>query len=271
MESLFSWEIALAAIAQYGMQVIYALIIFFVGKWLVRRLVELVRPFLSNYGLDKTVSGFVSNIAYIVLLVLVVIATLTQLGVPTASFIAMIGAAGLAIGLALQGSLSNFASGVLLVAFHPCKVGDYIEAGGASGTVTKISVFSTTLITPDQRTITIPNTGVLSGPIINYSTSPYRRLDLIIGVSYKSDVKRVIALLKDVVEADSRVLSHEPVQIGLLELADSSLKFAVRPWVSNSDYGALRYDLLEKIKQALDTAGIDIPYPQIDIHLDKKY
>ncbi|MEE9333910.1 MAG: mechanosensitive ion channel domain-containing protein [Granulosicoccaceae bacterium] len=244
-----------------------ALLIFLIGKWVARRLVDIGKRAALERGIEKTVGGFLSNIVYIALLAMVIIAAMARLGVPTASFIAILGAAGLAIGLALQGSLSNFASGVLLVAFQPCKIGDYIEAGGASGTVTDITVFSTTLVTPDQRTITVPNSSVLSGPIVNYSTSPSRRLDLVIGVSYDADIASVKSLLRDVVEADERVLKAHPVQIGISELADSSMLFTVRPWVSSGDYLSLKFDLHEKIKNAFDLAGIGIPYPQMDINV----
>lgn len=249
--------------------VLLALVIFFVGKWIARRLVDFVQQLALTRGVDKTVTGFLSNIAYIALLAGVIITALAQLGIPTASFIAIIGAAGLAVGLALQGSLSNFASGVLLVTFQPCKIGDYIEAGGASGTVINITVFSTTLLTPDQRTITVPNSSVLSGPIVNYSTSPSRRLDLSVGVSYDADIATVKTLLRDVVEADDRVLKSNVVQIGVNELADSAVVFTVRPWVSSDDYLALKFDLHEKIKNALDAADIAIPYPQLNVHVNK--
>lgn len=252
----------------YGLNLLAALLIFFVGKWLARRLVNLGSRLMTQRGIDATVGGFVSNILYMALLMLIIIAALSQLGIPTAQFIAVIGAAGLAIGLALQGSLSNFASGVLLVSFRPCKVGDYIEAGGVSGTVREITVFSTTLITPDQRTITVPNSGIMGGPITNYSTSSSRRLDMVIGVSYDSDLQQVKRLLREIVEADERVLdAHKPVQIGVLALADSSVNIAVRPWVATSDYWPLHFDLHERIKQRFDEEGVGIPYPQMDVHL----
>lgn len=253
---------------EYGLNLLAALLIFFVGKWLARRLVNLGSRLMNQRGIDATVGGFVSNILYMALLMLIIIAALSQLGIPTAQFIAVIGAAGLAIGLALQGSLSNFASGVLLVTFRPCKVGDYIEAGGVSGTVREITVFSTTLVTPDQRTITVPNSGIMGGPITNYSTSSSRRLDMVIGVSYDSDLKQVKSLLREIVEGDERVLdAHKPVQIGVLALADSSVNIAVRPWVATADYWPLHFDLHERIKQRFDEEGVGIPYPQMDVHL----
>lgn len=257
-------------VVEYGLNVLAAVAIFFLGKWISRRIVNLIAHLMAQRGIDPTVGGFVSNILFMVLLTLVIIAALAQLGVPTAQFIAVIGAAGLAIGLALQGSLSNFASGVLLVSFRPCKVGDYIEAGGVSGTVERITVFSTTLVTPDRRTITVPNSTVMGGPIINYSTSPSRRLDMVIGVSYVSDLEQVKQLLREIVEGDDRVLDeHKPVQIGVLALAESSVNFAVRPWVASENYWSLHFDLHERIKRRFDEAGIGIPYPQMDIHLNK--
>ncbi len=250
----------------YGSNIVLALAIFFIGKWAARRLVDFVAQVTASRGLDPTVGGFVRNIVYIGLLALIIIATLSQLGVPTASFIAIIGAAGLAIGLALQGSLSNFASGVLLVSFRPCKVGDYIEGAGVAGTVDQITVFSTTLITPDQRTITVPNSSLLGGPIINYTTSPSRRLDLVISVAYDSNLDEVKTLLRDIVENDPRVLDEKkPVQIGVLALADSAINFAVRPWVSNDDYWSLHFDLHERIKERFDEAGVTIPFPQLQV------
>lgn len=252
---------------EYGVNALAAIAIFLIGKWIARRLIALMRTVLERQSVDSTISGFLSNIAYMVLLALVIIAALAQLGIPTASFIAIIGAAGLAIGLALQGSLSNFASGVLLVAFRPCRVGDYIEAAGQSGTVDRITIFSTTLLTPDQRTITIPNSDVFGGPIVNYSTSPIRRLDLVIGISYDADADVAMALLRDVVSTDQRVLADRDITIGVLELADSAVNIAVRPWVNASDYWPLRFDLMSRIKHALDDAGIGIPYPQRDVYI----
>ncbi len=255
---------------EYSLKAAAALAIFFIGKWIARRVVNLAGKLMTQREIDPTVGGFVTNILYMVLLMLIIIAALSQIGIPTAQFIAVIGAAGLAIGLALQGSLSNFASGVLLVSFRPCKVGDYVEAGGVSGTVNRITVFSTTLITPDRRTITVPNSNVMGGPIVNYSTSPSRRLDMVIGVSYESNLDQVESLLREIVESDDRVLDeHKPVQIGVLALADSSVNFAVRPWVKTADYWPLHFDLHQRIKQRLDEAGIAIPYPQMDVHVSK--
>ncbi len=254
---------------EYGFKVLAAAAIFFIGKWIARRLVNVAGAVMTQRSIDPTVGGFVSNIMYMLLLLLVSIAALAQLGIPTAQFIAVIGAAGLAIGLALQGSLSNFASGVLLVSFRPCKVGDYIEAGGVSGSVDKITVFSTTLVTPDRRTITVPNSIIMGSAIVNYSTSSSRRLDMVICVAYSSDLSQVKQLLRDIVESDVRVLeAYKPVQIGVLALADSSINIAVRPWVASADYWPLHFDLHERIKQGFDEAGIEIPFPQMGVRVE---
>lgn len=255
---------------EYGLKILAAIAIFFIGKWIAKRVVNIAGSVMQRRSIDPTVGGFVTNILYMILLLLVSIAALTQLGIPTAQFVAVIGAAGLAIGLALQGSLSNFASGVLLVSFRPCKVGDYIEAGGVAGTVDKITVFSTTLITPDQRTITIPNSNVMGGAIVNYSTSNSRRLDMVISVAYSSDLEKVKRILREIVEGDKRVLdANKPIQIGVLALAESSINLAVRPWVSSSDYWPLHFDLHEKIKLRFDDEGIEIPCYQMAIALNK--
>ena len=252
----------------YGLNLLAALAILYVGRWVARRLVAVAGRVMTARGLDPTVIGFVSNIAFVVLLLIVAIAALGQLGIPTASFVAAIGAAGLAIGLALQGSLSNFASGVLLVTFRPAKVGDYIEAAGVAGTVDEITVFSTRLVTPDRRTITVPNSKLFDGAIVNYSTSPTRRLDLVFGVAYGSDVEGAERVLRDIVESDPRVLeAHKPVQIGVLALADSSVNIAVRPFVRREDYWPLHFDLHRRVKRAFDDAGIAIPFPQLQVHL----
>ena len=255
-------------VVTYGVNLLAALAILYVGKWIVGRLVAVGGRVMTRRGLDPTVVGFISNIAFVVLLAIVVIAALGQLGIPTASFVAAIGAAGLAIGLALQGSLSNFASGVLLVTFRPAKVGDYIEAAGVAGTVDEITVFSTRLVTPDKRTITVPNSKLFDGPIVNYSTSPTRRLDLVFGVSYDSDVERAQGILRDIVESDPRTVEeHKPVQIGVLALADSSVNIAVRPFVRRDDYWPMHFDLHRRVKREFDAAGITIPFPQMDVHL----
>ncbi len=255
--------------AQYAWNAVAALLILFVGFYVAKRLHALAITVMQKSELDPTVVGFAGNIAKLVLFILVVIMALTQLGIPTASFIALIGAAGLAIGLALQGSLSNFASGVLLVLFKPCRVGDYIETGSVGGTVEQITVFSTTLITPDKRTITVPNSTVLSGPIINYSTASTRRIDLTISIGYQSDLAVAKTVLADIINKESRVLTSPEPTIGVLTLAPASVDIAVRPWVKTEDFGSVRFSLNEQIKTALGEAGISMAYPLLDVHLTR--
>jgi len=254
-------------IIRYGANIILALAIFFIGKWLAQKAIFWVSQTMGKRGVDSTVSGFIANIAYIVALVLLAVAAMSQLGIPTTSFIALIGAAGLAIGLALQGSLSNFASGVLLVTLKPCKAGDYIETSGLGGSVKQITIFSTTLETPDKRTIIIPNALLFSSPITNYTTASARRLDMVISISYDADISLAKSLLLSTVEQDPRILADNPIQIGVLALAESSVDIAVRPWVNTDDYWPVHFDLHERIKLALDEANIEIPFPQRAVHL----
>lgn len=255
----------------YSVNIVLAAAIFYVGKWLAKRVIDVVKRVMARNEVDPTIANFAGHIAYVALLAFVIIAALAQLGIPTASFVALVGAAGLAIGLALQGSLSNFASGVLLVLFHPIKLGDYIEAGGVSGSVEEINVFSTTLITPDRRTITVPNSLVLGGPIINYSTSTSRRIDLVISVGYDTELGEAKALIEQVVKDDERVLVEKDLTIGVLELGASSVDLAVRPWVASENYLATKFELQEAIKNALDKAGISIPFPQLDVNLNSAF
>ncbi|KFZ39271.1 mechanosensitive ion channel protein [Shewanella mangrovi] len=250
----------------YGMKVILALVIFFIGKYFAGLAKRITANVLSRKT-EKTVSSFVSNMAWAVVFTFTVIATLGQLGIQTASLVAVLGAAGLAVGLALQGSLSNFASGVLLVMFRPCRVGDYVEAGGVAGVVDEITIFATRLKTPDNKVITLPNSSLMNGSITNYSAMSTRRLDLVIGVSYDADIKKTKQLLIDILENHEKVLKDPSYTVGLHALADSSINFVVRPWVNSSDYWPTHFDLMEKIKLALDENGIGIPYPQMDIHV----
>ena len=251
----------------YGLQILFALIIFFVGKYFAGVAQRLTRKLLNSRKVDPTVVSFVANLAWAVVFVFAVIATLGQIGVQTASLVAVIGAAGLAIGLALQGSLSNFASGVVMVLFRPCRVGDYIEAAGVAGTVDEITIFSTKLRTPDNKVITAPNSSIMNGTITNYSTMDTRRIDLVIGVSYSADMALTKKIFQDILDNNQYVLKDPAYTIGLSELASSTVNFVVRPWVKKADYWTARFQLLEEIKRDLDAANISIPYPQMDIHV----
>lgn len=219
--------------------------------------------------MDQAVVHFIGSLVRYLLFVIVLIAALGRVGVETASVVAVIGAAGLAVGLALQGSLSNFAAGVLIVAFRPFKAGDYVEIGGVAGSVESIQIFQTVLTTPDNKMIVVPNSGVIGGAITNYSRHATRRIDYVIGVSYKADLKKTKEVITRVLEAETRLLPTPAPTIGVVALADSSVNFVVRPWVKTDEYWAIYFDLLQAIKEGLDEAGIEIPFPQMDVHLNK--
>lgn len=254
-------------IMTYGLKILFAIIIFFVGKYFASLTQKLVGKLLNSRKVDSTVVSFVANLAWAIVFVFTIIATLGQIGVQTASLVAVIGAAGLAVGLALQGSLANFASGVLMVLFRPCRVGDYIEAAGIAGTVDEITIFSTKLRTPDNKVIVAPNSAIMNGTITNYSASENRRIDFLIGVSYTADIALTKKVLTDILDNNQYVLKNPSYMVGLSELGNSSINFVVRPWVKTADYWTAYFDILEQIKNALDAANIEIPFPQMDIHV----
>ena len=252
---------------QYGPRVLAAIALFFFGKMLAKWLRRVVVRLMNKAEMDPMVTGFVASMVYIGLMVFVVMAALGQVGIQTTSFLAILGAAGLAIGLALQGSLANFAAGFLLIVFRPFKVGDVIEAAGVTGKVDLIQIFTTTLRTPDNKTIIVPNAKLGNDNIINYSTQKTRRVDLVVGISYDADIKQARDILQDIVDSDERILRDPEPLIVVGELADSSVNFFVRVWVQSGDYWSVYYDANEKVKLRLDEAGIGIPYPQRDVHL----
>ncbi|MBE3669267.1 mechanosensitive ion channel protein [Vibrio navarrensis] len=254
---------------QYGVNIISAIIILFIGNMIVKAVANSVAKVLESKQMDKAVVQFIHGLVRYLLFVIVLIAALGRLGVQTASVVAVIGAAGLAIGLALQGSLSNFAAGVLVVAFRPFKSGDYVEVGGVAGSVEAIQIFQTVLKTPDNKMVVVPNSSVIGGPITNYSRHETRRVDMVIGVSYKSDLKKTKQVLRETLEKDPRVLKDPDITIGVHTLADSSVNFVVRPWVKTADYWPVYFDNMQAIKEALDANGIEIPFPQMDVHLNK--
>ncbi len=254
-------------VALYGLKVLAAIAIFIFGKWIARILKSVLIRVLKKSKTDPTIIGFVANIAYVALMVFVVLAALGQLGIQTTSFIAILGAAGLAIGLALQGSLSNFAAGFLMIAFRPFKVGDFIEGAGVAGTVEEISIFTTTLKTGDNKTIIIPNSKISDGNIINYSSKETRRVDLVVGVSYEAKLDHVKAVLEDLVKNEERIMTDPAHLIAVSELADNSVNLVVRAWVKSSDYWPVTFSLTENIKNRFDAEGIGIPYPQRDVHV----
>lgn len=251
----------------YGPKILAAIAIFFIGKLVAKWVKHIVNKVMTRGNVDPLIIGFTSSIAYMAMMVFVVVATLGQIGIQTTSFIAILGAAGLAIGLALQGSLANFAAGFLLIIFRPFKEGDVIEAAGVTGKVDIIQIFTTTLKTPDNKIIIIPNAKLGGDNIVNYSAQKTRRVDMVVGVSYDADLKEVRTILEDIVAKDERVLKAPEHLIAVGELADNSVNFFVRMWVESGDYWNVYYDTNETVKLRLDEAGIGIPYPQRDVHL----
>ncbi|MBA6291833.1 mechanosensitive ion channel [Colwellia sp. MB3u-70] len=254
----------------FAIKLIVAIAIIVVGKFIAKMVRQGVIKVMRHKGMDEAIISFISSLLYGMLFFIIIVAAISHLGFNTTSLVAIVGAAGLAIGLALQGSLSNFASGVLLIVFKPFKSGDFIEVAGVAGMVEQILIFSTQLRTGDNKTVIIPNGAITSGTITNYSTKATRRIDLIIGVSYEADLAKTKALLLAIASADERVLKDQTVTVGVSALADSSVNFVVRPWVNSADYWPTYYDLLEKIKTELDNAGIEIPFPQLSIHMNKE-
>ena len=253
----------------WAINIALALAIFIVGRMIARGMVALAKKLLEKAKMEVILINFVTSILSAVLLLIVIIASLDQLGVDTTSLIAMLGAAGLAVGLALQGSLQNFAAGVMLVIFRPFKDGDYIEAGGTAGTVEHINIFNTLIKTPDNREVIVPNGAIYGGIIVNYSARDTRRIDMVFGIGYGDDIKKAKDLLTNIVQADERILKEPEPLVAVGELAESSVNFKVRPWVKSGDYWDVHHDLNEKIKLAFDENNISIPFPQMDVHMDK--
>ena len=246
---------------------VVALIIFYGGRWLVGLAVGALRKFMRSQEVEKTLETFVCNLVRMALLVVVIIAAISALGIQTASFIAIFGAAGLAVGLALQGSLSNFAAGVLIVLFRPYKVGDFVEAAGIAGVVEQVQILTTVMRTGDNKQIIVPNSQIMDSIITNYSANDTRRVDMVVGVSYDDDLDKVRKTVEELVAADDRILDEPACTIAVSELADSSVNFVVRPWVSTADYWGVMFDLTEAIKKRFDQDGISFPFPQQDVHL----
>jgi small conductance mechanosensitive channel len=251
----------------FGIKVLVAIAIFFIGKWLARVLTSGVKKMLTKARVEDTLVEFLGNITNIALMVLVIIAVLGELGIQTASFAAVLAAAGLAVGLALQGSLSNFASGVMLILFRPIKVGDVVEIAGKVGKVDTVEIFSTVLITPDDIRLIIPNSQITSDVITNFATTPNRRVDLVIGISYNDNIGDAKRVLEEILQEESRVLPDPSYSIVVGNLGDSSVDIFVRPWVRNEDYWDVRFALIEKIKVTFDEKGISFPFPSREIYM----
>lgn len=251
----------------YGPQIIGAIAILVLGRIGVGIFTSIVGRLMKKGKVDPTLTKFVTSISKIALMTFVIISALGALGVQTASFIAIIGAAGLAVGFALQGSLSNFASGVMLIIFRPFKSGDYVEAGGTSGSVESIQIFNTTLKTPDNKVVIVPNSQITSAKIVNYSAMDKRRIDFVFGIGYDDNIKKAKDILEKIISEDDRILKDPASVVAVLELGDSSVNFAVRPWVNTADYWAVYFDITEKVKLTFDENNISIPYPQRDVHI----
>ena len=257
-------------ISLFGLRLIAALAILVIGLYIAKFLRKFINKIMNRKKVDPTISAFIGSLTYTALVVFIVLAALAKLGVQTTSFIAVIGAAGLAIGLALQGSLSNFAAGFLMLIFKPFKVSDYIKAGGVSGTVNKISIFTTEIKTPDNKKIIIPNSQIMGGIITNYTAEKTRRIDFTFGVGYEDDIKKVSKILKEIVERHKKILKDPAPLVRVAELVDSSVNFTVKVWVKTEDYWTVYFDITEEVKLTFDKEGITIPYPQMDVHLIKE-
>lgn len=253
----------------YGLRILGAVLILIVGRLVALGLRKLIRKIMLKSKVDETLVSFTTSLGYVAMMAFIIIAALTKLGIPTGSFVMVVGAAGLAIGLALQVSLANFAAGVLMIIFKPFKVGDFIEGGGVAGVVEKIGIFTTELKSPDNKKIIVPNGKMTGDNIVNYSAKECRRVDIVAGVSYGDDLDKVRSVLEDILSGDGRILEDPAPTIGVLELAGSSVNFAVRPWVKTKDYWDVFFDAQESIKERFDSEGISIPFPQQDVHLYK--
>ena len=252
---------------KWGGKVLAAILIFFIGKWIAQMIRSTIRKQLTKRKVDPTLVSFGSSILYYVLMIAVVIAAIQQVGFQTTSLVAIVGAAGLAVGLALQGSLSNFASGVLIIMFRPFQVGDVIDAAGEVGSVQEIGILMTHMTSGDNKKIMIPNSSIMGGTITNITAEDTRRVDMTVGVGYSDDLDKVQDIILEVLKADERVLADPEPLVKVAELADSSVNFNVRPWVKKEDYWGVFYDFQKTIKQRLDKEGVSIPFPQQDVYM----
>lgn len=254
-------------IIEFGPKVLGAILIWIIGNWVIKVLLKSIKKTMDKGDYDESLKKFLSNLINWILKIVLIVVVLGTVGVETTSFAAILAAAGLAIGLALQGSLANFAGGVLIMIFKPFKIGDYIEAQGEAGSVKEIEIFTTKLTTPDNKEVIIPNGSLSNGNITNYSTENKRRVDWTFGVGYDSDIKKTKEVILEVIQKHPLILQDPAPAINVSELADSSINFFTRVWVNTPDYWAVKFDITEQTKEALDAAGIDIPYPhQVEIH-----
>lgn len=269
LEDINISELMEAYVIPWGINILFAIIIYIVGKIVVGILINLFGKVMSRSKYDDMLVDFLKSILTAVLMLFVIVAALDQLGVDTTSMVAILGAAGLAIGLSLQGSLQNFAAGVMLLVFRPFTRGNFVEAGGTSGTVVDITLFSTKMVTPDNKEIIVPNGAIYGGNITNFSAKETRRVDMVVGIAYDADLKKAKAILQEMVAADDRILKDPAPTVAVAELADSSVNFVVRPWVQAADFWGVKFDFTEAVKLRFDEEGIGIPFPQMDVHLHK--
>ncbi|WP_420541422.1 mechanosensitive ion channel family protein [Reinekea forsetii] len=262
-------DVAILWLQENLLSLALAITIFVAGRWIANLLTKVIHSVLMRAKVDNILVDFLSGLAKAAMVLFVIVAALTQLGVDTTSLIALIGAAGIAVGLALKDSLQNFASGVMLILFRPFKAGDFIDAGGVMGIVERITVFSTTLRTGDNKEVIVPNGSIYGGTITNYSARETRRVDMIFGIGYDADLLKAKSVLRAIVDNDERILKEPEVLIAIAELADSSVNIIVRPWVKSGDYWPVFWDMQEKVKLTFDQQGISIPFPQMDVHLNQ--
>ncbi len=260
------FELIKGYITTFGFQILAAVLIFFIGKEVAKWLKGLLDKMLTKAEVDETLRKFAVDVTYSLMMIFIVLAALSKLGIPTTSFVAILGAAGLAVGLAFKDTFANIGAAVLIIVFRPFKIGDFVEIAGVSGVVEAINMFSVCVKTGDNKTIIVPNGTILGGNIVNYSTKPTRRVDFVFGIGYDDDLKLAKQTLLDIADADERVLKDPAPFVAVGELADSSVNFTVRLWVNSSDYWGVYFDTIEKVKLTFDEKGISIPYPQMDVH-----
>jgi small conductance mechanosensitive channel len=261
LEKIYEWG------ALYGLKILGAIAILIIGRIVIGIIVKIVKKMMNRSKVDETLGRFILSIVRVMLLAILFIVILDQVGVETTSFVAILGAAGLAIGFALQGSLSNLAAGVMLIIFRPFKSGDFVEAGGGTGVIEEVGIFSTIMRTGDNKKVIIPNSGITGGNIVNYSAKDTRRIDFVFGIGYDDDIKKAKELFAKIVTNHPKVLKDPAPVIALHELADSSVNFVVRPWVKSADYWTVYWEITEAVKLMCDAEGISIPYPQQDVHM----
>ena len=263
------YDLAIQYGTEYGLKIIGALLIYYIGKMVANALRNLTGKALEHQKVETTLVEFATSAVYYALMAVVFLAAISNIGIQTTSFMAILGAAGLAVGLALKDTLSNIGSAVVILVFRPFKVGDYINAGGAEGTVDKISLFTTTISPVDNRLIIVPNSSITAGNITNFSSKPVRRVDHVIGIGYDEDIKKAKEVMYAVIEKSAHTIADPAPLVAVTDLGDSSVNFTVRAWVNSPDYWTAYFEIIEEVKYALDEAGISIPFPQMDVHMVK--